>query len=135
MDFIGSLKPWMSEHVFVTIGIAVAIAVAFTLAILSITQYGRRNIYLLLFRLMALATVALGTSELVVAVQNGAPASLIEISIGTIIVTLIGYAAAMQVVYEHAIEGRAAKSALAKLKEQSGAIRLVVDGAKPVDKH
>lgn len=134
MDFVGSLKPWMSEHVFVTVGLAIAIAVALTFAVLSLTQYGRRNIYLLLFRIMALAAVALGVSALVIAVQNGGPSSLIEISIGIIIVTLIGYAAGMQVVYEHALEGHAAKSALAKLKEQSSAIRLVVDTAKPGDK-
>ncbi|MFZ8360658.1 hypothetical protein ACO1LX_19845, partial [Staphylococcus aureus] len=86
-------------------GLAIAIAVALTFAVLSLTQYGRRNIYLLLFRIMALAAVALGVSALVIAVQNGGPSSLIEISIGIIIVTLIGYAAGMQVVYEHALEG------------------------------
>ena len=134
MDFIGSLKPWMSEHVFVTIGLTVAIAVAVTFAFLSLTQYGRRNIYLLLFRLMSVAVIVLGISALVIALRTEAPSGIVEISIGIIVTMLIGYAAAIQVVDDHVQEGRAARSALAKLKEQNPSVRVVIDKAKSNEK-
>lgn len=133
METVGLMKAWMAEHVFVTVAAAAGLAVILTMLVLFVASASKRHLWRWLFRLMSLTGAALGVTAIALGVRTGTT-GMLEVGIGYVVATLVGYCAGMRYAREHEGEWVAVQAALekakadiAKLKDQNASIRLVVD--------
>lgn len=138
MQLVDEIKSWMAAHVFVSMAIAMLLAVLLTMLALLIGSVEKRHRYLWVFRLLSLTGVALGINAMAMGAGSGAM-PMIEVGAGFLVVSLLSLACGSQVAYEHEAahartkaELEKSKSDVARLKDNP-AIRVMLDPVAGAD--